>query len=78
LSEVSDPLLVAGTPCVHPYLGKSALPAASRPLPLPLQPLLPAGCWQLADADADAAGSELEARSLELEASPEPEGPVDL
>jgi hypothetical protein len=25
LSEVSHPLLVAGPPCVHPYLGKSAL-----------------------------------------------------
>jgi hypothetical protein len=25
LSEVSHPLLVAGAPCVHPYLGKSAL-----------------------------------------------------
>jgi hypothetical protein len=25
LSEVSHPLLVAGAPCVHPYLGKWAL-----------------------------------------------------
>jgi hypothetical protein len=25
LSEVSHSLLVAGAPCVHPYLGKSAL-----------------------------------------------------
>jgi hypothetical protein len=25
LSEVSHSLLVAGSPCVHPYLGKSAL-----------------------------------------------------
>jgi hypothetical protein len=25
LSEVSHPFLVAGPPCVHPYLGKSAL-----------------------------------------------------
>jgi hypothetical protein len=29
LSEVSHSLLVAGAPCVHPYLGKSALLAAS-------------------------------------------------
>jgi hypothetical protein len=33
LSEVSHSLLVAGAPCVHPYLGKSALlPIAHCPL----------------------------------------------
>jgi hypothetical protein len=50
LSEVSHSLLVAGAPCVHPYLGKSEIgPEAARP------PLAPGtstrrsaarrGCW---------------------------------
>jgi hypothetical protein len=30
LSEVSHPFLAAGGPCVHPYLGKSALLGARR------------------------------------------------
>jgi hypothetical protein len=34
LSEVSHSLLVAGAPCVHPYLGKSALLGAPSPSPL--------------------------------------------